>query len=92
MKQICDPGEELEKYERYAYFLGNLRYMPRYSPGPSDLHVLPSRKRLVEAEIGKWDFSAHDFSEDELVYAGTVILEHALQMPELEPWRISSGK
>ncbi|EEH11266.1 3',5'-cyclic-nucleotide phosphodiesterase regA [Histoplasma capsulatum G186AR] len=71
MKQICDPGEELEKYE-------------------SDLHVLPSRKRLVEAEIGKWDFSAHDFSEDELVYAGTVILEHALQMPELEPWRISS--
>ncbi|EDN07041.1 3',5'-cyclic-nucleotide phosphodiesterase regA [Histoplasma capsulatum] len=91
MKQICDPGEELEKYERYAYFLGNLRYMPRYSPGPSDLHVLPSRKRLVEAEIGKWDFSAHDFSEDELVYAGTVILEHALQMPELEPWRISSA-
>ncbi|OJD11743.1 hypothetical protein AJ78_07541 [Emergomyces pasteurianus Ep9510] len=56
----------------------------------SDLHILDQRKRLVEVEIGKWDFSAHDFSEDELVHAGTIMLEHALQMPELEPWRISS--
>ncbi|PGH06880.1 hypothetical protein GX51_02125 [Blastomyces parvus] len=56
----------------------------------SDLHILDQRKRLVEAEIGKWDFSAHDFSEDELVHAGTIMLEHALQLPELEPWRISS--
>ncbi|PGH33458.1 hypothetical protein GX50_03693 [[Emmonsia] crescens] len=55
-----------------------------------DLHILDQRKRLVEVEIGKWDFSAHDFSEDELVHAGTIMLEHALQMPELEPWRISS--
>ncbi|KAL2379703.1 hypothetical protein RJZ90_005110 [Blastomyces dermatitidis] len=58
----------------------------------SDLHILDQRKRLVEAEIGKWDFAAHDFSEDELVHAGTIMLEHALQMPELEPWRICSGE
>ncbi|KAL2367177.1 hypothetical protein RJ035_004857 [Blastomyces gilchristii] len=56
----------------------------------SDLHILDQRKWLVEAEIGKWDFAAHDFSEDELVHAGTIMLEHALQMPELEPWRICS--
>ncbi|OAX79828.1 hypothetical protein ACJ72_05850 [Emergomyces africanus] len=56
----------------------------------SDLHILDQRKRLVEVEIGKWEFSAHDFSEDELVHAGTIMLEHALQLPALEPWRISS--
>lgn len=90
MKRICDPDEEVEHYQWYASSF-NTSLCSRYLHGPSDLHILDQRKRLVEVEIGKWDFSAHDFSEDELVHAGTIMLEHALQMPELEPWRISSG-
>lgn len=39
-----------------------------------------------------WDFSAHDFSEDQLVHAAFLMLQHALSMPELESWRIPAGK
>lgn len=39
-----------------------------------------------------WDFSAHDFSEDQLVHAAFLMLQHALSMPELESWRIPTGK
>lgn len=60
-------------------------------PVLSDLLVEESRKRDIIEEIGKWSFCAHDFSEDELVYAGYYILAHALQMPELEKWRMDQG-
>jgi 3',5'-cyclic-nucleotide phosphodiesterase len=43
-------------------------------------------------EVGKWSFCAHDFSEDELVYAGYYILDHALKMPEVEQWRMTQGE
>lgn len=45
---------------------------------------------MAEA-VGTWNFSAHDFDSDELLFAALTILEHALQMPELEKWRISTG-
>jgi hypothetical protein len=46
----------------------------------------------VKEAIGTWSFSAHDFSDDELLYASLAMLEHALQMPELQQWRLSSGE
>ncbi|PGH18617.1 hypothetical protein AJ79_00396 [Helicocarpus griseus UAMH5409] len=55
-----------------------------------DLRIPQDRKRCVEVEIGKWDFSAHGFSDDELLYAASMMLQHALKMPELESWRLSS--
>jgi hypothetical protein len=42
--------------------------------------------------IGRWDFCAHDYTEDELVHAGSLMLHHALKMPELEKWAIGFGK
>ena len=57
-----------------------------------DLHVEDQRKEVIAREVGKWGFCGHDFSEDELVYAGYLMLEHALQMSELQQWRISQGK
>jgi len=57
-----------------------------------ELHVEEARKSIIAHEIGNWSFCAHDFSEDELVYAGYRMLDHALQMPELEKWRISKGE
>lgn len=45
----------------------------------------------VEMAIGSWSFSAHDFDADELLFACRIMLEHALQMPELERWRISAS-
>lgn len=45
----------------------------------------------MEQAVGTWAFSAHDFDSDELLYAALTMLQHALQMPELEKWRISIG-
>lgn len=53
--------------------------------------VLQDRVEMVRAAVSEWKFSAHDFTDDELIYAATVMLEHALQMPELEHWRISTN-
>lgn len=47
---------------------------------------------IVEAAVGTWAFSAHDFTDDELLYGAFVMLKHALQMPELEKWAITEGK
>jgi 3',5'-cyclic-nucleotide phosphodiesterase len=45
----------------------------------------------VERKVGDWDFAAHDFSEDELVYAAYKILSHAMTMPEVGYLRLTDG-
>ncbi len=42
--------------------------------------------------IGTWGFSAHEFSEEQLVQAAFLMLQHALAMPELAQWRLPAGK
>ena len=56
-----------------------------------DAHVDSRRKAVIAKAVGQWGFDGHEFSEDELVYAGYYMLNHALQIPELEHWRISQG-
>ena len=41
--------------------------------------------------IGSWSFSAHEYSEDDLVHIAFLMLQHALAMPELERWRLPAG-
>lgn len=57
-----------------------------------DLYVEPNRKQVIAEAVGKWAFDGHLFSEDELVYAGYYILNHAVQLPELEKWRVGGGE
>lgn len=57
-----------------------------------ELTIDDARKKIVCDAVGSWSFSAHDFTSDELVYAALLILEHALQMPELAQWRIPTSK
>ncbi|KAL8694436.1 MAG: hypothetical protein Q9218_000928 [Villophora microphyllina] len=45
---------------------------------------------VLAGAINSWNFSAHDFSEDQLVHAAFLMLQHALSMPELERWRLSA--
>lgn len=54
--------------------------------------VDPDRQQKIVAAVGSWNFSAHDFTDDELLHAALFMLQHALSMPELEKWRISTGK
>lgn len=58
----------------------------------SDLNIDPARKHAIAVAVGTWSFSAHEFDPDELLYAALVILKHALEMPELEKWRMSTGE
>ena len=56
------------------------------------LYILDRRQELdVAGAIGTWGFSAHDFSDDELVHAAFLMLQHALDMPELGRWRLPTG-
>ena len=57
-----------------------------------DLFVQESRKAVVAAAVGRWDFSGHDFTEDELVYAGYYILNHCLEMEACEQWSMTQRK
>lgn len=57
-----------------------------------DIHVDPDRKALIKEQVGSWNFSAHDFSEDELVFGACQMLSHAFSMPGLENWRLTPGE
>ena len=57
-----------------------------------ELSVESQRKALVADSVGKWSFSAQDLSEDELVYAGYYMLDHALTVPALKKWAMSQGE
>lgn len=56
-----------------------------YSP----LNVDPERENIIKEQVGSWKFSAHQFSEDELVFGACEMISHALSMPGLEHWRLT---
>ncbi|KAJ8115606.1 hypothetical protein OPT61_g2787 [Boeremia exigua] len=57
----------------------------------SDFEVEPERRKVVEDKVSTWAFSAHDFTDDELLYAALVMLQHALSSPELSHWQMTEG-
>lgn len=57
----------------------------------SDFELEPERRKVVEEKVSTWAFSAHDFTDDELLYAALVMLEHALSAPELSQWQMTQG-
>lgn len=61
-------------------------------PSPVKISVALDRQKRVAEAIGTWAFSAHEFTDDELLHAALLMLQHALSMPELEKWRVSTGK
>lgn len=50
------------------------------------------RREMIVKAVSSWHFSAHDFEDDELLYASSLMFQHALSLPELEKWRISTGQ
>ncbi|KAF1841503.1 HD-domain/PDEase-like protein [Cucurbitaria berberidis CBS 394.84] len=59
---------------------------------PRDFDLDDDRRAVVEERVGTWAFSAHDCTDDELVYGALVMLRHALQMPELEKWAMTEDE
>ncbi|KAG5997746.1 hypothetical protein E4U52_003146 [Claviceps spartinae] len=54
--------------------------------------VSPQRQAEIAESVGQWHFCAHSFSDDELLVAALIMFEHALAVPELEPWRIPADQ
>ncbi|KAF1934124.1 HD-domain/PDEase-like protein [Didymella exigua CBS 183.55] len=57
----------------------------------SDFELDQHRRKVVEDRVATWAFSAHDFTDDELLYAALAMLQHALSSPELSQWQLTEG-
>ncbi|KAI9722463.1 MAG: 3',5'-cyclic-nucleotide phosphodiesterase [Chrysothrix sp. TS-e1954] len=55
---------------------------------PRALDVSTDRKVVINEAVGSWEFSAHDFTDDELLYGALLILRHTLRMPDLAKYQI----
>jgi len=80
-------------YLREAMVSGLMKHICR--PGDGDerisnvqLTVSSERRAAIAVAVGQWSFNAHAFTDDELIVAAMVMFRHALDMPELEHWRI----
>ncbi|KAL9006466.1 MAG: hypothetical protein Q9188_000774 [Gyalolechia gomerana] len=65
------------------------------SPQPTVSHSYsvtdPGEDSILISALTSWNFSAHKFSEDQLVHAAFLMLQHALHMAELERWRLPAA-
>lgn len=57
-----------------------------------ELHINPDRQPFIKKQVGSWNFSAHEFSDDELVFSACQMIQHAFTMPGLEQWQLTSGE
>lgn len=62
------------------------------SLGTFRISISSERQAWIAQAVGQWHFCAHDFSDDELVVAASLMFSHTLSMPELEQWRIPPGE
>ena len=56
------------------------------------IRIPKERAIVVEQAVGRWDFSAHDFSDEELVHCALIMLEHAFAMPEVAEFAVPTGR
>lgn len=93
-----DTGGKPFAYLREAMVSGLMRGICRLdddednSLGSFRISISAERQLQIAEAVGQWHFCAHDFTDDELVVAASLMFSHALSMPELEQWRIPPGK
>ena len=83
-------------YLREAMVSGLMKGICRLGPddeqiGSVHIAVSSQRQAVIALAVGTWHFSAHAYTDDELVVAAMLIFKHALTMQALERWRIPSG-
>ncbi|KIV80745.1 hypothetical protein PV11_08227 [Exophiala sideris] len=57
-----------------------------------NLYIREARKPVIAQAVSSWGFDGHEFTEDELVYAGYFMLSHALENEAVEKWRMSKAE
>lgn len=93
-----DTGGKPFAYLREAMVSGLMKGICRFddedetSLGTFRISVPAERQARIAQAVGQWHFCAHDFSDDELVVAASLMFSHALSMPELDQWRIPPGQ
>lgn len=50
------------------------------------------REEYIKDQIGNWSFTAHEFTDDELVFAACEMFQHAFDIPGLDQWLLTPGK
>ncbi|KAI5810809.1 hypothetical protein BZA77DRAFT_161499 [Pyronema omphalodes] len=76
MTEICSPAKRVKVS----------------TPTAGRIRVPKNRAEVARRAVGGWDFSAHDFSDDELVFCAQTMFEHAFTMPEVADYVISSDR
>lgn len=56
------------------------------------VRISVSRAKEVEEAVGRWDFSAHEFTDEELVHCAQTMFQHAFTMPEVADFVVPPGK
>lgn len=56
------------------------------------IQITQARKSLVTKLVGRWHFSAHEFTDVELLQAAHTMFEHAFTMPEIHEYKIPSDR
>lgn len=60
--------------------------------GSVRISVSPEQQAAIADAVGKWHFCAHEFDDDQLLIAASLMFKHAFSMSELEHWRIPTGE
>ncbi|KAF8545148.1 hypothetical protein BDD12DRAFT_800572 [Trichophaea hybrida] len=77
-------GIDEPKSDNYSYLREKI---------PKRIKVSSSgRAKVIRQAVGQWDFSAHDFSDEELVYCAQTMFEHAFTMPGVSDFVIPSDR
>ncbi|TQV94556.1 hypothetical protein V2A60_005590 [Cordyceps javanica] len=71
---------------------GICRMAPSDNIVTSHVSVPAQRQSDIASAVAKWHFCANSFTDDELLVAAMFMFQHALAMPELEPWRIPADQ
>lgn len=61
-------------------------------PGHMRVVIQSGRREKISNAIAVWHFSAHEFSDDELLHGAVLMLQHALSVPELKSFRLTAGE
>lgn len=91
-------GDQPYSYLREAMVSGLMRRICLSNTESEDrigsvkINVPYEHRSEIAKVVGKWYFCAHDFGDDALLVAATLMFKHAFSMPELEQWRIPTGK
>ena len=89
---ICNPDHATVMSDpRYVATCKDFR-LSRQLRTTSAINFNPDRQAFIAASLSSWSFSAHDLSDEELLFGASLMLQHVLKVPALGELRMTNGK